>query len=75
MTLITGPHIEDAKLMQAFLKHHNINYIEFAALIGLTSTAIDHWTRGKRSIHVPFKRLMRLFDKNPALMREFPNAS
>lgn len=57
--------------LQSFIEKYGLNSQDLADLLGLTRMAVDHWLAGRRSIAKPFGRLMRLFDRHPALMKEF----
>jgi DNA-binding transcriptional regulator YiaG len=57
--------------LDAFLKKYKLDPKDFAELIGVTHSAVDHWLSGIRSIAKPYGRLVRLFDRRPELMQEF----
>lgn len=57
--------------LKDFLKRHNLSAEQFADIIGVTAPAVSHWTLGRRSIAKWVGRLCRMFDKQPALMKEF----
>lgn len=57
--------------LEEFLKRHNMEPNQFAELIGLTPSAVNHWLLGIRTIAKPYGRLIRLFDKHPKLMSDF----
>lgn len=61
----------NSQQLNEFLNRHKLDPGQLAALLGLTSMAIDHWLHARRTIAKPYARLLRLFDKRPELMLEF----
>lgn len=57
--------------LNEFLERHKMDAGQLAGWLGLTSTAIDHWIHGRRTIAKPYARLMRFFDRYPQLIGEF----
>ncbi len=57
--------------LEKWLKKHGLKEGDFAELIGVTYPAVQHWTNGRRSVSLTVTRLLRLFDRDPSLMRGF----
>jgi len=57
--------------MKDFLVRHDMNHIQFAELIGVTPMAVDHWLRGRRKIPLMVFKICVLFDRFPAVIKEF----
>lgn len=57
--------------LDKFLKKYELEPSDFAEMVGLTKSAVNHWLLGRRSIAKPYGRLIHLFDRHPQLMREF----
>lgn len=57
--------------IKAFMERHGLSISELAEILGVQRPAVDHWLKGRRQVGLTVARLLRLFDRNPALMREF----
>ncbi len=57
--------------LREFMKKHEFNREDLADLLGVTKCGVDHWLTGIRRIPETTARLLRLFDKDPDLMRKF----
>lgn len=55
--------------LQQFVRAHNLDEDAFAALVGVTKQAVDHWLRGRRKIPEPVARLVLIYGKYPGLMK------
>lgn len=54
-----------------FMKKHGFSAKELSELLGLSIQAVMLWQSGERPIKHTNTRLIRLFDKYPALLKEF----
>lgn len=54
-----------------FMNDHGINVKNLSEILGVTMPAVRFWLNGTREISILISRLIRLFDKNPHLLREF----
>ena len=57
--------------LKEFMNKHGISEKELCEIFGVTIQCVKLWTSGKRLITLPTSRLVRLFDRNPLLLREF----
>ena len=60
------------KELIAFMHHYGISKRELSEILGVTIQAVTFWLKGKREISLTITRLVRLFEKYPQLIREFP---
>ena len=54
-----------------FMNTHGVNVKDLSEILGVTMPAVRFWLNGTREISILISRLIRLFDKNPHLLREF----
>lgn len=57
--------------LENFLTRNDMTNREFAELLGLTEMAISHWIHGRRMVPPTTVKLIRLFDRQPKLMKDF----
>lgn len=57
--------------LEEFMKRHGLNDTDLADILGVTPMAIHHWLSGRRGMSLTISRLLRLFDRNPDLIREY----
>lgn len=55
----------------AFLNKHGISPKEFGQILGVSLQAVRLWLSGHRSISVTISRVVAMFEKYPALIRDF----
>lgn len=60
-----------SKELLAFMHKHGISESEMGQILGITPGAIRHWLSGERQMSQTTTRLIRLFDRNPELLKEF----
>ncbi len=56
----------------SFLKKYDIGDDDFADLVGVGHTIVKYWLTGERKMSAPTVKLIRIFDRYPQLMKEFP---
>lgn len=59
------------KELEIFMNKHGISKKELAEIFGVTEPAVHLWLNGERAISTTTTRLVRLFTKYPALLKEF----
>jgi DNA-binding transcriptional regulator YiaG len=57
--------------LEEFLLKHNLSNPEFAAIVGVTKGAVNHWTASRRDIPEMVVRLVYMFDDDPDMMDKF----
>lgn len=60
-----------AEELDKFMKLHGISEREMAEIIGVTVQGVRFWLSGERDINVTVSRVIRLFQKDPKIIREF----
>ena len=65
------PENMGAEEIQAFMNRHGFGENEFAEFMGVSPQGVRLWLTGERQFSVTNSRLVRLFIKHPALMKEF----
>jgi DNA-binding transcriptional regulator YiaG len=54
-----------------YLEKHKLSHLVFAQMIGVTSSAVGHWFKGRRPVPETVIRLIRFFDANRVKLTEF----
>ncbi len=54
-----------------FMKRHGLTVTDMAEVLGVTPGAIYHWIDGSRTISLIVSRCLKMFDKQPELIKEF----
>lgn len=57
--------------LQKFMRKHGISDYELAEILGVTIQGVNLWLSGGRKFSITNSRLLRMFDKNPELIRDF----
>lgn len=57
--------------LKSFMDANGISIKELAELLGVTERAVKMWLAGDRDFSVTNTRLVKMFQKYPALIREF----
>lgn len=60
-----------AEQLQAFMDKHGISSKEFSQILGVTIQAVRLWLSGDRGISLTITRLIAMFEKYPALIKDF----
>ena len=71
MIRVTSQEKMSPEELLKFMNTHGINVKELSEILGVTSPAVRFWLNGTREMSILISRLIRLFDKNPLLLREF----
>ena len=67
----TYKDVLSAEELKEFMNMHGLTIRELSEILGVSTTAISYWLSGERNISPVSARIIRLFKKYPALLKEF----